>query len=77
MCESPLYQAQRNNEDINAIEPLFSVNIDHRVSHVWTLKLEQMGANRINLVKFNKHSRIKVALIRIFTLILNKVTINQ
>lgn len=27
-----LFQAQRNNEDVNAIEPLFSVNIDHRVS---------------------------------------------
>lgn len=35
-CESFLLQAQRNNEDVNAIEPLFSVNIDHRVSLVQT-----------------------------------------
>lgn len=48
-CESPLYQAQRNNEDVNAIEPLFSVNIDHRVSHVWTLKLEQTGVVALTL----------------------------
>uniref|UniRef100_A0A3Q3FJS2 Translocon-associated protein subunit delta n=2 Tax=Labrus bergylta TaxID=56723 RepID=A0A3Q3FJS2_9LABR len=27
---SSLRKAQRNNEDVNAIEPLFSVNIDHR-----------------------------------------------
>ncbi|KAF7209777.1 translocon-associated protein subunit delta [Nothobranchius furzeri] len=27
---SALRKAQRNNEDINAIQPLFSVNIDHR-----------------------------------------------
>lgn len=26
------WQAQRNNEDVNSIQPLFSVNIDHRVS---------------------------------------------
>ncbi|KAK1898089.1 Translocon-associated protein subunit delta [Dissostichus eleginoides] len=25
-----LRKAQRNNEDVNAIQPLFSVNIDHR-----------------------------------------------
>uniref|UniRef100_G3P1H8 Translocon-associated protein subunit delta n=1 Tax=Gasterosteus aculeatus aculeatus TaxID=481459 RepID=G3P1H8_GASAC len=28
---SALRKAQRNNEDVNSIEPLFSVNIDHRV----------------------------------------------
>uniref|UniRef100_A0AAQ4P631 Translocon-associated protein subunit delta n=1 Tax=Gasterosteus aculeatus aculeatus TaxID=481459 RepID=A0AAQ4P631_GASAC len=27
---SALRKAQRNNEDVNSIEPLFSVNIDHR-----------------------------------------------
>uniref|UniRef100_A0A3Q3K831 Translocon-associated protein subunit delta n=1 Tax=Monopterus albus TaxID=43700 RepID=A0A3Q3K831_MONAL len=27
---SALRKAQRNNEDVNAIQPLFSVNIDHR-----------------------------------------------
>uniref|UniRef100_A0A3P9GZC4 Translocon-associated protein subunit delta n=2 Tax=Oryzias TaxID=8089 RepID=A0A3P9GZC4_ORYLA len=27
---SSLRKAQRNNEDVNAIQPLFSVNIDHR-----------------------------------------------
>jgi len=32
MCASPSFQAQRNNEDVNVIQPLFSVNIDHRVS---------------------------------------------
>lgn len=26
------FQAQRNNEDVDAIKPLFSVNVDHRVS---------------------------------------------
>ncbi|XP_061684090.1 translocon-associated protein subunit delta [Syngnathoides biaculeatus] len=27
---SALRKAQRNNEDVNAIQPLFSVNVDHR-----------------------------------------------
>lgn len=35
-----LFQAQRNNEDVNAIEPLFSVNIDHRVSPLNALSLK-------------------------------------
>uniref|UniRef100_A0A3B5RBP8 Translocon-associated protein subunit delta n=1 Tax=Xiphophorus maculatus TaxID=8083 RepID=A0A3B5RBP8_XIPMA len=31
---SALRKAQRNNEDVNAIQPLFTVNIDHRVSRL-------------------------------------------
>ncbi|XP_077407174.1 translocon-associated protein subunit delta [Vanacampus margaritifer] len=31
---SALRKAQRNNEDVNAIQPLFSVNVDHR--GVWS-----------------------------------------
>lgn len=27
-----VFQAQRNNEDVDTIKPLFSVNVDHRVS---------------------------------------------
>lgn len=38
-CTILLYQAQRNNEDVNAIDPLFSVNIDHRVSPLMAFKL--------------------------------------
>lgn len=34
------WQAQRNNEDVNSIQPLFSVNIDHRVSSFEILILE-------------------------------------
>lgn len=30
-----LLQAQRNNEDVEAIKPLFSVNVEHRVSKTW------------------------------------------
>lgn len=29
-----LFQAQRNNEDLEAIKPLFSVNVEHRVSNI-------------------------------------------
>ncbi|KTG44275.1 hypothetical protein cypCar_00004649 [Cyprinus carpio] len=29
-ASSGTYQAQRNNEDVDAIKPLFSVNVDHR-----------------------------------------------
>uniref|UniRef100_A0A3Q1FDE5 Translocon-associated protein subunit delta n=1 Tax=Acanthochromis polyacanthus TaxID=80966 RepID=A0A3Q1FDE5_9TELE len=36
---SALRKAQRNNEDVNAIQPLFSVNIDHRVSLLQNLSL--------------------------------------
>lgn len=49
------YQAQRNNEDVNAIEPLFSVNIDHRVSHLYTLRFEYSRHNSTDLVKLSKH----------------------
>lgn len=32
MCFVCELQAQRNNEDVDTIKPLFSVNVDHRVS---------------------------------------------
>lgn len=35
-----LFQAQRNNEDVEAIKPLFSVNVEHRVSNVPHLKTQ-------------------------------------
>lgn len=33
-----VFQAQRNNEDVDAIQPLFSVNVDHRVSCLSSLQ---------------------------------------
>lgn len=40
MCAFAPLQAQRNNEDVNAIQPLFSVNIDHRVSLLQSHRLK-------------------------------------
>lgn len=30
-CACEMFQAQRNNEDVDTIKPLFSVDVDHRV----------------------------------------------
>ena len=36
LCTTFFFQAQRNNEDVAAIQPLFSVNVDHRVSCLYS-----------------------------------------
>lgn len=46
------FQAQRNNEDVDSIKPLFSVNVDHRVSMLASLHWRQLPIppHRISLL---------------------------
>lgn len=42
LTPAPPLQAQRNNEDISVIPPLFTVSVDHRVSGL-VLEAENTG----------------------------------
>lgn len=54
-----LFQAQRNNEDVEAIKPLFSVNVEHRVSTVLTACLQMSYKHKcidISTASFDSNS---------------------
>lgn len=51
MINIVFFQAQRNNEDVEAIKPLFFVNVEHRVSNVV-------------LFVFNGHTSIVVPMLK-------------